>query len=41
VPHEEVVIEPERKVCPYCGGELHVIGEDTSKRFDKVPAPCA
>ena len=21
-----------------CGGELHVIGEDTSKRLDKVPA---
>jgi transposase len=38
LPHEEVVIEPESKVCPCCGGELHVIGEDTSKRLDKVPA---
>ncbi len=37
LPHEEVVIEPESKVCPCCGGELHVIGEDTSKRLDKVP----
>ncbi len=36
--HEEVVIEPESKACPCCGGELHVIGEDTSKRLDKVPA---
>jgi transposase len=38
LPHEEVVIEPESKVCPCCGGELHVIGEDTSKRLHKVPA---
>ncbi len=38
LPHEEVVIEPESKVCPCCAGELHVIGEDTSKRLDKVPA---
>jgi transposase len=38
LPHEEVVIEPESKVCPCCGGELHVIGEDTSKRLDKIPA---
>jgi hypothetical protein len=38
LPHEEVVIEPESKVCPCCGGALHVIGEDTSKRLDKVPA---
>src|SRR6516164_5888820 len=38
LPHEEVVIEPNSKVCPCCGGELHVIGEDTSKRLDKQPA---
>src|SRR5262249_40464104 len=38
LPHEEVVIEPESKVCPCCGGELHRIGEDTSRRLDKVPA---
>jgi transposase len=38
LPHEEVVVEPESKACPCCGGELHVIGEDTSKRLDKVPA---
>jgi transposase len=38
LPHEEVVIEPDSKVCPCCGGELHVIGEDSSKRLDKIPA---
>jgi transposase len=38
LPHEEVVIEPDSKVCPCCGGDLHVIGEDSSKRLDKVPA---
>src|SRR5215472_4165108 len=25
-------------VCPCCGGDLHKIGEDVSKRLDKVPA---
>jgi transposase len=38
LPHEDVVIEPESKVCPCCNGELHKIGEDVSKRLDKVPA---
>jgi transposase len=32
------VIEPESKVCPCCGGALHVIGEDVSERLDRVPA---
>ena len=27
LPHEEVVIEPDSKACPCCGGALHVIGE--------------
>ena len=26
LPHEDVVIEPESKVCPCCNGPLHVIG---------------
>ncbi len=38
LPHEEVVVEPSSSVCPCCGGDLHKIGEDTSKRLDKVPA---
>jgi transposase len=38
LPREEVVVEPEAKACPCCGGKLHVIGEDVSERLDKVPA---
>jgi transposase len=38
LPHEEVVIEPESKVCPCCNGELHLVGEDVAKRLDKTPA---
>jgi transposase len=38
LPHEEVVIEPESTACPCCGGALHVIGEDVSRRLDRVPA---
>ena len=38
LPHEEVVIEPESKVCPCCNEALHVIGEDVSRRLDKQPA---
>jgi transposase len=38
LPHVKEVIEPENKACPCCGGVLHVIGEDVSKRLDVVPA---
>lgn len=38
LPRVDVVIEPEDKICPCCGGALHVIGEDTSERLDKIPA---
>lgn len=38
LPREEVLIDPESTTCPCCGGTLHVIGEDTSERLDKVPA---
>jgi len=38
LPHEEVVIEPESRLCPCCSGTLHMIGEDVSKRLDKQPA---
>jgi transposase len=37
LPREELVIEPESKVCP-CGCSLHVIGEDVSERLDRIPA---
>ena len=32
------MIEPDAKTCSCCGGALHQIGEDTSKRLDKIPA---
>jgi transposase len=38
LPHVKEVIEPGNKTCPCCGGALHVIGEDVSKRLDVVPA---
>ena len=38
LPREEVIIEPEDKDCPCCGGALHVIGEDVSERLDRIPA---
>jgi transposase len=38
LPRCEVVIEPESKVCPCCGGAMHVIGEDVSEQLDVIPA---
>lgn len=38
LPREEVVIEPEARGCPCCGGALHIIGEDISERLDKIPS---
>ena len=38
LPREEVVIAPENRVCPCCGGALHVIGEDVSEQLDVIPA---
>ncbi|MCR5875888.1 IS66 family transposase [Phenylobacterium sp. J426] len=38
LPQIDVTIEPETRACSCCGGELHVIGEDVSKRLDVVPA---
>jgi len=38
LPREEIVIDPEPRDCPCCGGALHVIGEDVSERLDKIPA---
>ena len=38
LPREEIVIEPDDKDCPCCGGALHVIGEDVSERLDRIPA---
>ncbi len=38
LPREEIILEPEDKSCPCCGGTLHVMGEDRSERLDVVPA---
>jgi transposase len=38
LPRVEIIIEPETKACPCCGGALHVIGEDESERLDVIPA---
>ena len=37
LPRIEVVIEPPSTVCPCCQGPMHVIGEDSSERLDKIP----
>jgi transposase len=38
LPHVDVTIAPEDTNCPCCRAPMHVIGEETSKRLDVVPA---
>jgi transposase len=38
LPRVEQVIDVETKVCPCCGGALHLIGEDKAEMLDYVPA---
>jgi transposase len=38
LPHIDVTIPPEDTNCPCCRAPMHVIGEETSKRLDVVPA---
>jgi transposase len=38
LPHIDVTIAPEDTNCPCCRTPMHVIGEETSKRLDVVPA---
>jgi transposase len=38
LPREEVVVDPEDKACPCCGGAMHAIGEDVAERLDVTPA---
>jgi len=38
LPRVEQVIDVENKVCPCCGGALHMIGEDRAETLDYVPA---
>ena len=35
---EDMRLDPEHRVCPCCGGKLHVIGETVSEMLDHVPA---
>ena len=37
LPEIETTVDVEDKACPCCGGELHRIGEDVSKKLDIVP----
>ncbi|MCK5745508.1 MAG: transposase, partial [Oricola sp.] len=38
LPIETIIIDPDDKSCHDCGGDLHVIGEEVSKRLDVIPA---
>jgi transposase len=38
LPHVDVTIEPEDRNCPCCRAPKHVIGEETSRRLDVIPA---
>ena len=38
LPHLHETVAPETADCPCCGLPMHVIGEETSKRLDVVPA---
>jgi transposase len=38
LPHVDVTITPQDTHCPCCRAPMHVIGEETSKRLDVVPA---
>jgi transposase len=38
LPRVDVTIEPEDTNCPCCRAPMHVIGEETSKRLDVIPA---
>lgn len=38
LPREEVIYEPEARLCPCCNSELVTIGEERSEELEKVPA---
>src|SRR3954451_4196592 len=38
LPRVEVLVDPEDKSCPCCGGAMHAIGEDREEMLDIVPA---
>src|SRR3982074_2337428 len=38
LPRVHVTLAPDSTACPCCHGAMHVIGEDTAERLDKIPA---
>ena len=38
LPEIETTVDVETKACPCCGGHLHCIGEEVSKKLDIIPA---
>src|SRR5258708_34825200 len=38
LPHVDVTVTPQDTNCPCCRAPMHVIGEETSRRLDVVPA---
>jgi hypothetical protein len=38
LPRVHITLAPDSTACPCCHGVMHVIGEDTAERLDKIPA---
>jgi transposase len=38
LPRVHVTLAPDSTACPCCHGVMHMIGEDTAERLDKIPA---
>jgi transposase len=37
LPREDIAVDIDERVCPCCGGALHIIGETVSEMLDFVP----
>src|SRR5258708_20919196 len=37
LPRVHITLAPDSTACPCCHGRMHVIGEDTAERLDKIP----
>jgi len=38
LPRVHITLAPDSTACPCCQGVMHVIGEETAERLDKIPA---
>src|SRR4051812_36244224 len=38
LPRVHITLTPDSTACPCCHSAMHVIGEDTAERLDKIPA---